>query len=423
MKIMKISKKAVSLLISVLMLLTAVPLETFAQNRSIELTQQELIEVLEGRHPVYKAEELFEPEKLFAPSTRVTAVEAQGGEVIEWVSKPWQRFRSEAKKGEIIVTYPNTGEYSRHGQQTFSKESFEKTFEKAGEETNLYRPKWEVRKYRKSKVDLTIRTSKKSTEGLFAGGYINVTKASDPHVSMEFIDYTYEPVSKLYEQSRKRLADFLESVGKKLPKDDAVLYKRFLRKGTTFTEKQIAKKIEQEAGGEVLDQTGKNVGEEVVQNLGKKTLKTIVGVIACVGLYWGFTVISAPTVQAENIVTKSRGEIIGDLMAEVGEVIEAEETGEKIEKIMIFTDPKFASIVAHDAATNGGELLKEMIDMDYSIEDMNMTEDKAAEIILELITPEYPMPFYNAFKKFSIEGIPGNINFDEDIPVQLKLKK
>lgn len=436
MKLTTISKKAVSLLISAVMLVSSLPVSSFAQSSKIKkelikelekmkmedpegfardmaslretklifstrdftvitdyktgrsyvsepkvLDQETLVKILNGKD----ANSVFGQVDTYAKYARIQAVEAKGGEHImtKLTDGTVEVSDHVAKAGEWIVTNPGGEQY------VVESAKFAKKYEKAAElGDGWFKPKGAPQKFRKIKYDMTIRASWGEEQLLRKGAYINVTDMSDIYgvAEKEFAD-TYKSIKTLYRESFNGIKRFVskieERMYKKYPRYKGVFFKKFLKNDTEYMTKQLEKKAAKQAA--------KKAGK-------KAALRTFGGVALGIGLYLGFTVMTAPTVEAQTVSAKKRGEVIRDLHAQIDGVKDAETKGEVIENMMMFTDPNMASVIALDANEGEGKLLDKMGSILPTVQASGFTEDEAAEFIAQQAVEEneeVKIPFVN----------------------------
>ena len=423
MKTKQIIKKAICFMISALLLTTSLPMQVFAQDvtsfyanieRTVRIHEVGSLSIIEHvdtgviklyrrglEDPVLSQRELKailgNPElmsKLFgevdtyAKYARIQATQAKGGEGIVTILADGTRETSNvAKAGEWIVTNPGGEQY------IVPADKFAKKYEAAAElGEGWFKPKGTPQKFRQIKVDMKIKATWGEEQVLKRGAYINVTNMDDLYGvgRQEFYD-TYKTIKVLYRENLTRIGRFVSKVETKLyqrfPRYQGVFFKKFLRNDVEF----MVNKLEQKAARRAA--------------LKRVASRAFTGTIIGIGLYMGLTLISAPEVQAQNVSVKSRNKVISELKAEVEANAEKKQI---FEKMRSFADGNYAAVIISDAVEGNGELLNEMGTVIPTIEASGLTEDEAADLIVdEAEDPEetYSSMFYNAFE---------NINLDTD---------
>ena len=164
----------------------------------------------------------------------------------------------------------------------------------------------------------------------------------------------------------------------------------------------MEKRLEQKIARQAERKLGKKAA-------GRAALRTIGGVAVGIGLYLGFTLLSAPTVEAQTIQARQRNEVISQLQEEVNRNAEKKDI---FEKMRSFADDNYAAVVIVDAIEGEGALLEEMGSVIPTVQATGLTEDEIAEAIVDEAAgdnEEIEIPF--AFPR-SDYGQGLNFNFD-----------
>ncbi len=361
------------------------------------LGQDELRAILENSTLRTK---LFGEVDTYAKFARVQAVQAKGGEeIVTVLADGTKETRNVAKAGDWIVTNPGGEKY------IVPEAKFAKKYEKAldlGE--GWFKPTGGSAQFRQMKYDMTIIAPWGEEQVFKKGAYLNVTDVNDLYgvAEQEFND-TYKSIKVLYRENFNGIKRFVskieERLYKRFPKYKGVFFRKFLKNDTKYMEKRLADKAAKQAA--------KNTGKKAAK---RAALRTFGGVALGFGVYMGLTLISAPSVQAQNGKNKTHNQAISELEAEVNANAEKKNL---FEKMRSFANENYAAVVITDAIEGDGKLLEEMGSIMPTVQATGLTEEAAVDLIAEeAVELEYQMPTYDPFKGIKVEGIPGNVSFD-----------
>ena len=424
MKIKEVTKKALCLSISALMLTASLPMQVFAQDtptdKWLELVQDPREEFiahkyaqenhkyfLESGLTIFEdkttgeirfggktgvapekvvwsqeqlrevlskpelAEKLFGPVDRYAKFARVQAVQAKGGEeIVTILADGTRETQNVAKAGEWIVTNPGGEKY------IVPEAKFAKKYEKALDlGDGWFKPKGAPQDFREIKQDITMMASWGEEQFLRKGAHINVTDINDLYgVAEDEFRGTYKTVKQLYKENFNAIERFLSKIETRLaqrhPGYKGVFFRRFLRNDTKFMEKELTKTAERRAAR--LARAGR-------KSVNRTALRTFGGVFLGVGVYLGITLLSAPEVQGQTIQSESRNNLIKEAITNM----EDADKRELAENMMYFTDRNNLAIILDDANNGEGQLLEQMGLYEPTIEASGLTEDEAVDAIID----------------------------------------
>jgi len=346
------------------------------------LTQGQLAELI--RHD--KTGRFFGEVDTYAKFARVQAQQAKGGEeIVTVLADGLTETRNVAKAGDYIITNPGGERYIVPGDK------FAKKYEAAMElGEGWYKPTGKPQQFRQLKQDMVITASWGEKQVLRKGSYVNVTDLGDLYgVAEREFDDTYKTIKALYRKNFNGIQRFVSKIEERLyakyPRYQGVFFKRFLKNDVKYMEKRL----EQRAARAAARNSGKKAA-------GRTALRTFGGVALGIGLYLGITLLTAPSVEAQNIQSRTRSEAIRELQADVAN--NAEKTN-IFEKTRTFVDPNYAAAVITDAISGDGALLEEMGTVEPTIEATGVNEDELIEAIVDEAVAEdeeeVRIPFVN----------------------------
>lgn len=183
---------------------------------------------------------------------------------------------------------------------------------------------------------------------------------------------TLVPVKEYYKANlstiRKLLAAVETKIHQRYPKYQGLFFKEFLKGDTKY----MVAKLEQAAAKKA---TAKKAG----QKAGKTALRSIGGAFFGIGLYAVLTATTANSVQAAEVTVTPKSEIIKKTVAEFKDA----QVKSGVEKLAMFADPNKMPLIVRDA-----KLLKEMGQYKTMLEQSGLTEEEAAELIVnEMFAP------------------------------------
>ena len=372
--------------------------KTGVAPENVAFTQEQLREILNNPELTNK---LFGEVDTYGKFTRVQAVQAKGGEeIVTVLADGTKETKNIAKAGDWIVTNPGGERYIVDGAK------FTKKYEAAAElGEGWFKPKGAPQQFRQIKADMKMMASWGEEQTLRKGAYVNVTDINDLYgvAEQEFND-TYKTIKVLYRENFNGIQRFVSKIEERLykryPKYKGVFFRKFLKNDTKYMEKRLADKAAKQAA--------KNSGKKAVR---RAALRTFSGVAVGFGVYMGLTLLSAPSVQAQNVKGKTHNQVISELEAEVNANAEKKNL---FEKMRSFADENYAAVVITDAIEGNGDLLEEMGTVIPTVQATGLTEDAVADLIVDeaIDEPEYQLPFYNPFKGVNIEGISGDVSFN-----------
>ncbi len=316
----------------------------------------------------------FGPADTYATYSRVQAVQTKGG--------------------NFILTNPNDKQYIVDGAK------FANEYEEAAElGEDWFKPKSGTQRFRQLKTDMKIITPQGEEQILKKGSYVNVTDMMNAYgiPEQEFKD-TFKSIRTLYQENLNGIQRFVSKIEERLaarhPKYEGVFFRRFLRNDTEFMQdaldkaaKNAAEKIEK-AEAKRIAKIEKEEAKRIAKGtkggtkrvINRTALKTFGGIVG-VGLCLGFTLWAAPRVEAQNVgVQKTRNQVISELQAEWEANAEKKDL---FEKMRSFINSDYAAVVITDAVNGDGELLDEMGSIMPTIEATGMTEEEAADILID----------------------------------------
>ena len=359
-----------------------VTIEKDMADKMPALSQKRLAEILEFD----KTGRFFGEVDTYAKFARVQAQQAKGGEeIVTVLADGLTETRNVAKAGDYIITNPGGERYIVPGDK------FAKKYEAAMElGEGWYKPTGKPQQFRQLKQDMVITASWGEKQVLRKGSYVNVTDLGDLYgVAEREFDDTYKTIKALYRKNFNGIQRFVSKIEERLyakyPRYQGVFFKRFLKNDVKYMEKRL----EQRAARAAARNSGKKAA-------GRTALRTFGGVALGIGLYLGITLLTAPSVEAQNIQSRTRSEAIRELQADVAN--NAEKTN-IFEKTRTFVDPNYAAAVITDAISGDGALLEEMGTVEPTIEATGVNEDELIEAIVDEAVAEdeeeVRIPFVN----------------------------
>ena len=351
-----------------------------------------------------KPDHLFGPVDTYAKYARVQAVQAKGGEeIVTVLADGTKETKNVAKAGDYILTNPGGEQY------IVGADKFAKKYEAATElGEGWFKPKGGPQQFRQMRYDMTIIAPWGEEQVFKKGAYLNVTDVNDLYgvAEQEFHD-TYKSIRTLYRENFNGIQRFVskieERLYKRFPKYRGVFFRKFLKNDVKYMEERLADKAAKQAA--------KNTGKKAAK---RTALRTFGGVAMGIGLYFAFTYMTAPTVQAQNLKVKTHGEIIKDLTNEVKGIKDAAAKGAIIENMARFINPKLEPVIINDTIENDGKLLEEMGSIIPAIKATGLTEDEVVDLIVDeaVEEQEYQLPSYNPFKNIKADGTISNVSFN-----------
>lgn len=369
------------------------------------LTQEELRELV-----IHDKGKLFGPVDRYAKFARVQAAQAKGGEKVETILKDGFKESREtriAKPGDWIVTNPN-GERYIPGPGVF-----EKKYEKAldlGE--GWFKSKRIPQDFRLMKQEMSMQLwGKKYT--FRAGSYINVTDMNDIYAVAEdeFIG-TYKTIKQLYQENFNVIERLLSRIETKLaqrdPKFKGIFFRKFLKNDTKFMEKELTRMAEKRAA-KLADKEAKILAKEASKGISKPVnqtaLRTFGGVFLGVGLYFAITLLSAQEeVKGQTIQSESRNNLIKEAITNMEDASKRE----LAENVFYFANKENLPNILDEANHGEGRLLEQMGLYEPTILAAGLTEDEAAEAIIDSAIG-VQVPFTSAEKEIQ-QGIEKKLN-------------
>ena len=354
---------------------------------------EHLAEKIAAKHPAIRQKELaelirhdktgrfFGEVDTYAKFARVQAEQAKGGEeIVTKLADGLTETRNVAKPGDWIVKNPGGERYIVPGDK------FAKKYEAAADlGEGWFKPTGKPQQFRQIKQDMVITASWGEKQVLRKGSFINVTDMNDLYgvAEKEFND-TFRTVKVLYKQNLTRIKSFVLKIEERLyakyPRYQGVFFKRFFQNDVKYMKKQLEKRAARAAE--------RNSSKKAAS---RTALRTFGGVAVGIGLYLGITLLTAPSVEAQNIQNRTRSEAIRELQADIANNAKKKDLFEKMQS---YLDENYAVAVIADAINGEGVLLEEMGTVEPTIEATGLTEDELVEVIVdEAAEEEVRIPF------------------------------